>query len=127
METVFIAWKRGISEMKKNRFAGLEAVKKIQNNKNEQDKSENNIVKVQKKESIKVNSAPTTYNSKTKGKPGRPRGKRSNENFQQVTAYVQRNTYRKVSIKLLDRENKGEFSELVEDLLQKWLKDQTIK
>jgi hypothetical protein len=54
---------------------------------------------------------------------GRPNGKRSNAEFQQVTAYVRRDTYRRVSIKLLDRENKGEFSELIEELLQKWLEE----
>lgn len=113
--------------MSKNRFAGLQAVKKIQSNKAQQNKAEKGTSKLPERKSAKVNSAGNGKSSQTVTKRGRPRGKRSNDDFQQVTAYVRRVTYRKVSINLLDQENKGEFSELVEDLLQKWLKDQASK
>jgi hypothetical protein len=52
---------------------------------------------------------------------GRPRGKRSDPNFEQVTAYISRNTYRHVKIALLTQGEKREFSELVEQLLKQWL------
>lgn len=60
---------------------------------------------------------------KPKPKRGRPKGKRSDDNFQQVTAYVRRDTYKATQKALVDEEQ--EFSELVEDLLVKWLKSRT--
>lgn len=53
--------------------------------------------------------------------PGRPRGKRSNAEFVQVTAYVGKGTHRDVKIALLTEGAGREFSELVEDLLIRWL------
>ena len=53
---------------------------------------------------------------------GRPPGKRSDPDFEQVTAYIRKRTHQGVKIALL-KEGKGqEFSELVEGLLAKWLK-----
>lgn len=54
---------------------------------------------------------------------GRPNGKRSNENFRQVTAYIGTETYKKTKMKLLANDNQQEFSELVDELLNKWLKE----
>ncbi len=70
---------------------------------------------------VKIELRSNGSDDATAPRRGRPNGKRSNAEFQQVTAYIRRDTYRQVSIKLLDRENKGEFSELIEELLQKWL------
>ena len=53
---------------------------------------------------------------------GRPRGKRSNPDFDQVTAYIRKHTHQDVKIALLQEGRGREFSELVEDLLAKWLK-----
>jgi len=48
-------------------------------------------------------------------------GKRSDPAYEQVTAYIRKDTYKNVKIALL-KENEGqEFSELVEDLLSEWL------
>lgn len=47
-------------------------------------------------------------------------GKRSNPDFEQVTAYIRRNTYRQVKIALVHEGR--EFSELVETLLADWVK-----
>jgi hypothetical protein len=56
---------------------------------------------------------------------GRPRGKRSDGDHVQVTAYIRRDTHLDVKTALL-REQKGrDFSELVEELLAKWLKSRT--
>lgn len=53
-------------------------------------------------------------------KRGRPRGKRSSDDFVQVTAYIEKETHRAVKMALL-REGEGrEFSELVEELLAGW-------
>jgi uncharacterized Rmd1/YagE family protein len=108
--------------MSKNRFAGLQAVKQLQDTKE---------IKVKETQQNKAfEQSPVQMNLQSNGsdaaappRRGRPNGKRSNAEFQQVTAYVRRDTYRQVSIKLLDRENKGEFSELIEELLQKWVKE----
>ena len=53
---------------------------------------------------------------------GRPRGKRSDPNFEQITAYIRKQTHQGVKIALLQEGRSQEFSELVEDLLAKWLK-----
>ena len=53
---------------------------------------------------------------------GRPSGKRSDPAFDQVTAYIRRQTYRDVRIALLTQGRGQEFSELVEDLLADWLR-----
>lgn len=59
-----------------------------------------------------------------KNKVGRPRGKRSNPDYEQVTAYIKRQTYREIKIALLQQEELADFSELIEELLCDWLKTQ---
>jgi hypothetical protein len=53
---------------------------------------------------------------------GRPTGKRSDPDFEQTTAYIRKDTHRNVKIALLQEGQGREYSELVEDLLSKWLK-----
>lgn len=53
--------------------------------------------------------------------PGRPPGKRSNPDYEQATIYIRRDTHRAVKVALLQQEDGRQFSELVEDLLQKWV------
>ncbi len=57
-------------------------------------------------------------------KKGRSKGKRSNPDFEQVTAYVRKDTYRRTKIALLNTEDKLDFSDLVEQLLAEWLSTQ---
>jgi len=52
---------------------------------------------------------------------GRPPGKRSDPAYEQVTAYIPGELYRKVRIGLLEDAKGQEFSELVADLLSAWL------
>lgn len=47
----------------------------------------------------------------------RPPGKRSDPNYEQVTAYVRKETYAAVKRKLFLEENEREFSDLIEELL----------
>lgn len=58
--------------------------------------------------------------------PGRPKGgKRSNPDFQQVTALVPSELYTRVRTKLLDKKKTtGDFSDLVSKLLENWLLSQ---
>lgn len=56
---------------------------------------------------------------------GRPKGKRSNPDFEQVTAYVRKQTHQAVKIALLQEGQDQEFSELVEELLSDWLRSRT--
>lgn len=53
--------------------------------------------------------------------PGRPRGKRSDPAFDQVTAYIPHAMYNRVRLALLEDDKGQEFSELVADLLADWL------
>lgn len=55
-----------------------------------------------------------------RGRVGRPPGKRSDEAFRQVSAIVRRDTYRATRRRLLDEER--EFSQLIQVLLDRWLK-----
>jgi flagellar biosynthesis/type III secretory pathway ATPase len=53
---------------------------------------------------------------------GRPRGKRSDPNYEQISAYIAKKTHLEVKIALLQEGRGREFSELVEELLGHWLK-----
>ena len=56
-------------------------------------------------------------------KVGRPKtGKRSNPDYTQVSAWVRRDTYARVQDRLYVKENRREFSDLVQALLAEWLK-----
>jgi hypothetical protein len=50
---------------------------------------------------------------------GRPRGKRSNPDYSQVTSYIKKETHKSVQRVLLEKEK--EFSELIQELLEEWL------
>lgn len=56
---------------------------------------------------------------------GRPKGKRSDPAFEQVTAYIRKSTHQGVKIALLQEGEDREFSELVEELLDEWLRSRT--
>ena len=72
------------------------------------------------RESTAPESAPMAMPTKPRGR-GRPRGKRSDPEFEQITAYVRKDTHQGVKIALLQEGQGQEFSELVEDLLAEWL------
>ena len=55
---------------------------------------------------------------------GRTPGKRSHPDFEQITAYIRKDTHHAAKITLLNNGGK-EFSELVEELLNQWLKSNT--
>ncbi len=69
--------------------------------------------------------APTSQTqATTNGAQERPPGKRRHPDFEQVTAYIRKDTHHQVKLALL-RELKGrQFSNLVEELLSTWLKGQ---
>jgi hypothetical protein len=57
---------------------------------------------------------------------GRPAtGKRSDPNFEQVTVYLRRQTHLDIKRALLGRDDRLDFSDLVEELLQEWLVSQS--
>jgi len=57
-------------------------------------------------------------------KQSKNRGKRSNPDYEQVSAYIRKNTYKDVKIALLQQAENQDFSDLVEELLVKWLSNQ---
>lgn len=69
--------------------------------------------------SAKKISASTGADEKRRG---RPPGKRSDPDFVQTTAYIRGDTYKAVRIALIEEDEGREYSELVEELLSKWLK-----
>ena len=68
-------------------------------------------------ESTQTNETTQTVN---KGRRGRPPGKRTNPDYQQVTVYIPRTLHDQVKIALI-QEGRKEFSELVGELLAKWI------
>jgi uncharacterized Rmd1/YagE family protein len=106
----------------KNRFAGLKDAKTLQNSA-ETTKTEA-IRKAQQRGAViqQTDNQPNNGSGETRRR-GRPNGKRSNENFRQVTAYVSKDTYKKTKMKLLAADEPQEFSELIDDLLNRWLRE----
>ena len=69
-------------------------------------------------------AAPKWRTAKTAAAParrGRPPGKRSNPDFEQVTIYIRKSTHQNAKVELLKGGKRQEFSELVEVLVKKWL------
>jgi len=58
-------------------------------------------------------------------KRGRPKGKRSHPDYEQVTAYIRKDTHRAAKIALLAEGEEREFSELIQELLEQWLELRT--
>ncbi|QLE59952.1 hypothetical protein [Nostoc sp. TCL26-01] len=70
----------------------------------------------------------TVTEPQTEAKRGRPKGKRSDSNYEQVTAYIRKDTHTAVKIELLKESQnaqKQEFSELIQELLDEWLKSRS--
>jgi hypothetical protein len=77
--------------------------------------------KAEKKQEPKVSKQAPTGSKRR----GRPPGKRSDDEFVQVTAYIREETHRSVKVALLTEGKGQQFSELVQELLAKWLKSRT--
>jgi hypothetical protein len=61
-----------------------------------------------------------------KGGKGRPAtGKKSNEDYCQTTISIRKETRKRVKQALLDAETGQDVSDLVEELLEKWLESHT--
>ena len=55
-------------------------------------------------------------------KLGRPKtGKRSNPDYRQVSAWIRKDTYKRATDRLYLKEDRREFSDLVQSLLEDWL------
>jgi hypothetical protein len=70
---------------------------------------------------------PSRKDAKTeqpKARIGRPpTGKRSNPDYRQVSAWIKDKTYKRVKLRLLLKEDgRRDFSVLVQDLLEEWLR-----
>lgn len=63
---------------------------------------------------------PKTVTAKT----AKTKGKRSNPDYEQVSAYIRKDTYKNVKISLLQQGENKDFSDLVEELLAEWLSNQ---
>lgn len=74
---------------------------------------------------LEVKQPQQVASSQPSQKRGRPKGKRSHPDYEQVTAYIRKDTHRDVKIALLSEGNGREFSELVQELLEQWLLSRT--
>lgn len=74
---------------------------------------------------LEVNQPQQADPSQPSQKRGRPKGKRSDPDYEQVTAYIRKDTHRDVKIALLSEGNGREFSELIQQMLEQWLRSRT--
>ena len=66
---------------------------------------------------------PETSNTQVDRRSGRPKtGKRSDPAYKQVTAWVRKDTHDLVTKRLFLEESRREFSDLIQVLLEDWLK-----
>ncbi|MBE9015828.1 hypothetical protein C7Y66_10935 [Chroococcidiopsis sp. CCALA 051] len=72
-----------------------------------------------------VNQPQPVVESQPTQKRGRPKGKRSHPDYEQVTAYIRKETHRDIKIALLSEGDGREFSELIQELLEQWLVSRT--
>lgn len=72
-----------------------------------------------------VNQPQPVAENQPSQKRGRPKGKRSHPDYEQVTAYIRKDTHRAAKIALLSESEEREFSELIQELLEQWLKSRT--
>lgn len=79
------------------------------------------------REAIEETTTPTEPPTKQPKRKGRPKGKRSNPDYEQVTAYIKKETYRQIRIALLQQSDAKDFSELIEQLLDEYLRTQNAK
>jgi hypothetical protein len=75
----------------------------------------------------RVSKSPRTQKSgspeiQQSARSGRPAGKRTDPDYTQITAYIRKDTHHAVKLRLLQEGQGREFSELVQDLLEGWLK-----
>lgn len=96
--------------MASNRFTNLRKVKPA---------AESQPPAVEPKEELSFDA---TLAAPQASRRGRPRAKRSSNDFAQATAYVKKETYTAVKHLLLDQ--KKEYSILVQELLDGWLQKQ---
>jgi hypothetical protein len=104
--------------MSKNRFSGLSAMKTLQNS-----EALEGTKKDAQSAIVEPKTIPENNNDNKTPRRGRPHGKRSDENFRQVTAYINKDTYKRTKMKLLADDNRQEFSELIDSLLLRWLNE----
>jgi hypothetical protein len=70
-------------------------------------------------------SPPARETSEERRGPGRPPGKKSSREYSQVTIYILGETHRAVKRALLDGTGRKDFSQVVEEALQQWLRAQS--
>ncbi len=63
----------------------------------------------------------TSETAPAEEKRGRPKGKRTDENYVQTSIYLQKVTLKAAHRALDDEDKKQDFSELVESLVSQWL------
>lgn len=108
-----------------SKFAGILAAKHEEHDQDNEPKPELKKRKssVEIKSEINPEVAPSESAAATNNRTrrGRPPAKRSNPDFVQTSPYIRKTTLLAVKSKLLNEGEKREYSELVEELLTKWL------
>jgi hypothetical protein len=118
---------------KENKFSFLQAIPEergLENPLNNQSSETEKVALIPmppQEEPPLVNHEALVGESHAMKKMGRPKGKRSDPNYEQVTAYIRKDTHLQVKITLLQEGQGREFSELLEELLTEFLSTQKLK
>jgi outer membrane murein-binding lipoprotein Lpp len=101
------------SENKESKFSGM-----LKNRK--KTKAASTVEDLQSKEAAIKEDISTDNNQK---KVGRPKGKRSNPNYTQISTFINKENYESAKIRLIKEGKKRDFGDLVDELLEQWLSD----
>lgn len=101
------------SENKESKFSGM-----LKNRK--KSKVASTVEDLQSKETAIKEDSSTDNNQK---KVGRPKGKRSNPNYTQISTFINKENYSSAKIRLIKEGKKRDFGDLVDELLEQWLSD----
>lgn len=71
---------------------------------------------------VRISETPATQNADEPKKRGRPRTKRSDPNFVQVSGYIPKSVYLAVKYKMLDQGGR-EFSDVLKELLSNYARE----
>jgi hypothetical protein len=81
------------------------------------------VKETRKEQPKKTEKVLTEFPSTTKVQPvsSKAKGKSSNPTYTKALAYIKEDTYKKVRTKLINSKDKKDYSDLTQELLERWL------
>ncbi len=99
------------SENKESKFSGM--LRNRKKSKLSQSNIDSQPTEITSKEDKSTDNIPK--------KVGRPKGKRSNPNYTQISTFINKANYESAKIKLIKEGKKRDFGDLIDEFLEQWL------